>query len=67
LERAAHTLKGLSANFAAPAAVEASYAVELLAREHRLQSVAVCFGRLETELHRLEAALRDFRSRRASH
>jgi HPt (histidine-containing phosphotransfer) domain-containing protein len=64
LERAAHTLKGLSANFAAPAAVEAGYAVELLAREHRLQSAAMCFPRLETELHRLEAALRAFRSRR---
>ena len=67
LERAAHTLKGLSANFAAPTAVEASYAVELLAREHRLQSAAMCFPRLEAELHRLEAALRHFRSRRTAH
>ncbi|MEX2113416.1 MAG: Hpt domain-containing protein [Pirellulales bacterium] len=61
LERAAHTLKGLSANFAAAAVVAAGYAVELLARERRLDGAAVCFPRLETELHRLEAALRDFR------
>jgi HPt (histidine-containing phosphotransfer) domain-containing protein len=67
LERAAHTLKGLSANFTAPTAVEASYAVEILARERRLQSAALCFPRLEAELHRLEAALRDFRSGRSSH
>jgi HPt (histidine-containing phosphotransfer) domain-containing protein len=67
LERAAHTLKGLSANFAAGAAVEAGYAVELLAREHRLQSAALCFPRLEAELQRLEAALREFRSHRPAH
>lgn len=60
LERMAHTLKGMSANFNAAAAVEASYAVELLARERRLDKAAVCFPRLEDELHRLEAALRNF-------
>jgi HPt (histidine-containing phosphotransfer) domain-containing protein len=65
LERAAHTLKGLSANFAAASAVEAGYAVELLAREHRLDSAAACFGRLEAELHRLEDALREFRRQRS--
>ncbi|MGD9724482.1 MAG: Hpt domain-containing protein [Pirellulales bacterium] len=61
LERAAHTLKGLSANFAAAAAVEAAYAVELLAREHRLEGAARCFPRLEAEVQRLETALREFR------
>jgi HPt (histidine-containing phosphotransfer) domain-containing protein len=63
LERAAHSLKGLSANFAAPAAVDAGYAVELLARERRLSGAAQCFPRLEAEMHRLESALRDFRDR----
>ncbi len=63
LERAAHTLKGLSANFSAASAVAAGYAVELLAREHRLDGAAVCFPRMESELHRLETALRDFRNR----
>ncbi|MEX0677408.1 MAG: Hpt domain-containing protein [Pirellulales bacterium] len=61
LERATHTLKGLSANFAAAAAVTAAYAVELHARDHRLDSAAICFPQLEAEVHRLEVALRNFR------
>jgi two-component system, sensor histidine kinase and response regulator len=61
LERAAHTLKGLSANFAAASAVAAAYAVELHARERQLDNAAVCFPQLESELHRLQAALRNFR------
>jgi two-component system, sensor histidine kinase and response regulator len=64
LERATHTLKGLSANFAAAAAVTASYTVELHAREHRLQSAAQCFPLLEAEMLRLETALRAFRQQR---
>ncbi len=65
LERATHTLKGLSANFAAPAATTAAYTVELLAREHRLDSAATCFPQLEAEVHRLEMALRNFRGHRS--
>jgi HPt (histidine-containing phosphotransfer) domain-containing protein len=65
LSRAAHTIRGLSANFAAAAAVAASYAVELHAREQKLEMAAQCLPRLELELHRLEAALADFRSHHA--
>jgi HPt (histidine-containing phosphotransfer) domain-containing protein len=61
LERAAHTLKGLSSNFTATSTVAAAYAVELHARERRLDQAAVCIPQLEIELARLEAALRAFR------
>jgi HPt (histidine-containing phosphotransfer) domain-containing protein len=61
LERAAHTLKGMSANFAAAAAVAAAYAVELHAREHRLENAAACFPQLQSQVQQLEAALREFR------
>jgi HPt (histidine-containing phosphotransfer) domain-containing protein len=61
LTRAAHTIRGLSANFAAASAVSASYAVELHAREQKLEMAAQCLPRLESEVHRLEAALADFR------
>ena len=64
LERMAHTLKGLSANFGAASAVAAAYAVELHARERQLDNAAVCFPQLKSELHRLEAALREFRQQR---
>jgi hypothetical protein len=49
----------LSANFAAGAAVSAAYAVELHAREHRYAEAAICYPRLEQEVQRLIAALRD--------
>ncbi len=65
LSRAAHTIRGLSANFAAAAVVAASYAVELHARERKLEMAAQCLPRLESELHRLEAALTDFRAHHA--
>jgi HPt (histidine-containing phosphotransfer) domain-containing protein len=61
LGRSAHSLKGLSANFAAAPTVAAAYAVELHAREHDLKSAAICFQELETQLHRLDAALRELR------
>jgi HPt (histidine-containing phosphotransfer) domain-containing protein len=65
LARAAHTIRGLSANFAAASSVAASYAVELHARERQLDMAAQCLPRLESELHRLESALANFRSRHA--
>jgi HPt (histidine-containing phosphotransfer) domain-containing protein len=64
LERAAHSLKGLSANFAAGPTVAAAYAVELHAREHALADAAHCFPRLVSQLHRLEDGLRAFRQQR---
>src|SRR5690349_3269625 len=63
LERASHTLKGMSANFAAAGAVAAAYAVELHAREHRLENAAACFPQLQSQVQQLDAALREFRSR----
>jgi HPt (histidine-containing phosphotransfer) domain-containing protein len=64
LERAAHTLKGMSANFAAASAVAAAYAVELHAREHRLENAAACFPQLQRQVQHLDAALREFRGSR---
>jgi HPt (histidine-containing phosphotransfer) domain-containing protein len=58
LERAAHSLKGLSANFAAATTVSAAYAVEFHAREGDLQNAARCLPRLEELVHSLLAALR---------
>jgi HPt (histidine-containing phosphotransfer) domain-containing protein len=63
LERAAHTLKGLSSNFAAASTVAAAYAVELHARERKLDQAGKCIGQLQSELARLEAALRAFREK----
>jgi HPt (histidine-containing phosphotransfer) domain-containing protein len=62
LERSAHSLKGLSANFAAGPTVAAAYAVEFHAREHNMPSAGVCFRELESQFHLLDAALREWRS-----
>lgn len=61
LERAAHTLKGMSANFAAAAAVAAAYAVELHAREGRVENATACFPQLQSRIRELDGALREFR------
>jgi len=61
LQRAAHTLKGMSANFAAAGAVAAAYAVELHAREGRMANAAGCFPQLQSQVQQLDAALREFR------
>ena len=60
LERAAHTLKGMSANFAAAAAVAAAYAVELHAREGRVENATACFPQLQGRIRELDGALREF-------
>ncbi len=64
LQRATHTLKGLSANFAAAAAVAAAYAVELRAGGQQRDRAAQGFPQMEAEVHRLEDALREFREQR---
>lgn len=62
--RAAHTLQGMSANFAAASAVAASYAVELHARDRNLDNAAKCFPNLQQQIRSLETALRSFRDGR---
>jgi signal transduction histidine kinase/CheY-like chemotaxis protein len=57
LRRAAHTLKGSAAVFAAPRAVEAALAVERLGRENRLDGAEAAVHRLEVEVRRLLAEL----------
>jgi two-component system, sensor histidine kinase and response regulator len=59
--RAAHTLKGLAANFTARRAVDAADAVERLAAGHALASAQDAVARLEQEIALLDAALRDLR------
>ena len=57
LERAAHSLKGLSVNFDAEAVACLAATIEQHAREHDLQRVAACFPDLEVELNRLQSSL----------
>jgi HPt (histidine-containing phosphotransfer) domain-containing protein len=63
--RAAHTLRGMAANFAAESAVAAAYAIESHARSHRLENAAGCFGNLKQQVEALQAALREFRGHEA--
>lgn len=56
--RAAHTIKGSASNFAAPWTVELAYRVEVLAREGRLEELAVAVGDLTQALDSLTKALR---------
>jgi len=67
LERTSHTLKGLSANFSATAAMAAANDVELHARAQRLDSAAICFPLMEAEVHRLENAIVNFRRQQSCH
>jgi HPt (histidine-containing phosphotransfer) domain-containing protein len=57
LERAAHSLKGSVANFAAPAVVDAARALEELGRERRLDSAAQLTAVLERRLEQLRVPL----------
>ncbi len=61
LERAAHSLKGLSVNFDATQLVSAASSLEQMAREHDLERAAACFPDLEREFARLQAELQAFR------
>jgi HPt (histidine-containing phosphotransfer) domain-containing protein len=61
LERAAHSLKGLSVNFDAMQLVSAASNLEQLARENDIERAAACYPDLEHEYARLSAELRAFR------
>ena len=60
VERAAHTLKSLAANFEALAAARAALQVEEFAHARNLGSAIECIPELEKQLHRLDAALADY-------
>ncbi len=59
-ERAAHSLKGLAANFSAEDAVQSAFQVERAAKAGKLQSAAASLGQLEREVQRLRKALQPF-------
>jgi HPt (histidine-containing phosphotransfer) domain-containing protein len=61
VRHAAHTLKGLTANFTARRAVDAADAVERLAQGHSLTSAHDAVARLERETTLLDQALRGLR------
>ncbi len=61
LERAAHSLKGLSVNFDATQLAAASARLEQLAREHDFDRAAACFPELEREFTRLQRELMAYR------
>lgn len=60
VQQAAHSLKGLAANFEAQKAVEAARRIESSARQQDPVSVAAGASTLEDEFRRLEAALREY-------
>jgi len=59
LRRAAHTLKGSAAVFAAEPAVQAALAVETLGREGRMEAAEPAVSTLEREVQRLCDAIAD--------
>ena len=61
LERAAHSLKGLSVNFDAKRLSSAAASVEQHARENDLERAAACYPNLEQEFRRLKDDLVAFR------
>ena len=62
VERAAHTLKGLAANFGARQAVEAAETLEIAARGGSLDDARDALPRLEDQFDQLRRALLDFSS-----
>jgi len=57
VHRAAHTLKGLAANFGAPRAVAAAAEVERLAKLHQSADLSAAISELQEALDELIAAL----------
>jgi HPt (histidine-containing phosphotransfer) domain-containing protein len=57
LQRAAHTLKGLAANFGAERAVAAAAEVEKLAKARQSAGLPAAIAKLEESLEELSAAL----------
>jgi len=60
VERAAHSLKGLAANFEANAATEAALGIEEAARARQPQGLEPCVKELGLQLERLRQALADW-------
>ncbi len=65
IHHAAHTLRGLIANFDAEQAVAFARSIEHLCDTGELQSVPTALAHLEIEVHSLRAALREFDSHEA--
>ncbi len=63
VERAAHTLKGASANVGANVLAEVCAEIETHARQEQLQGAAVLTEQFETEFSRARAALQAVASR----
>lgn len=61
VERGAHSLKGLSANFGAQAAVQIALAVEQHGRNQDLAAAAADLPRLEHQIGLLQKALSSYR------
>jgi two-component system sensor histidine kinase/response regulator len=57
LERAAHSLKGSVANLGARLSFEASYRLEKLGKENRMEYAEEALTQLEKQVRELEAAL----------
>ena len=57
LASAAHTYKGMAANFCAQAVVDAALALEMMGRSSALAGAAEALSTLEKEAKRLESAL----------
>lgn len=66
LERAAHSLKGLSVNFDAGELASAAAAVEQHAHHRDGQRAQACFQDMERELTRLQQSLSEFRSQHSA-
>jgi HPt (histidine-containing phosphotransfer) domain-containing protein len=60
VERAAHTLKSLAANFEALSAARAAHRIEESAQAGNLEVAIECIPDLETQLQRLDTALRRY-------
>ncbi len=60
VERAAHTLKSLAANFEALSAARAALRVEEFSQARDLGSAIECIPELEQQLRRLDVALADY-------
>jgi HPt (histidine-containing phosphotransfer) domain-containing protein len=58
LNRAAHTLKGVVANFASPPSYEAALRLEQMGRGGELAGARAAFATLTTTVGHLESALR---------
>ncbi|MGO8816186.1 MAG: PAS domain S-box protein [Terriglobia bacterium] len=65
LERAAHALKGSLGDIAASQAFEAARALEMMAREGKIEGAVASVASLEVALHRLEYELRHLEKRAA--